>query len=250
MACEAGWGPVGRTLQEPGPACPGRGLQKPPRQCWDGRGRGRTPGCSEGSGVHPAHSPSPSSWSAGPTPHHGLSQCALSAGPTEGPPHLGAAGGTRRPLGPTRQLRAWGPWSPSSRGGGGAGLGADGGPTPPPQSSRSCPLLGCPCPTAGAERTCSPALLPPPPPPPQLCIHPGGIRTQPQTQPPTARTHPSRPPGPPLPTPSTWSRARGTPLGPHQERRTPICPRDTGRGGSRQALHSVLRGAGQRGRGL
>lgn len=86
-------------------------------------------------------------------------------------------------------------------------------PPPPPQSSHSCPLLGCPCPTAGAERTCSPALLPAATPTPSAVRPPRGIRTRPQTQPPTAPMHPSRPPGPPLPTPPHVEQGRGDTAG-------------------------------------
>lgn len=154
-----------------------------------------------------------------------------------------------RPLGPTRQLGAQGPSSPShlssSRGGSGAGLGVDRDPAPPPQRSCGCPLLGCPCPTAGAERTCfparGPALIPPAS---QGCVSTQGA-SGPTTGPATDGSHA---PGP-SPQAPTWSRAGGTPLGPHQEPGTPVCPRDAGRGDGRRALHKCPEGSWSEGPG-
>ena len=128
------------------------------------------------------------------------------------------------------------PASPS-RGGGGAGLGVDGGPAPPPQRSRGCPLLGCPCPTAGAERTCSAARGPAPSPPAsqkQGCVSTQGHQDL-ATGPATDGSHASGP----SPRAPPWSRAGGT----------PVCPQDAGRGDGRRALHKCPEGSWSEGPG-
>lgn len=240
-ACEAGWGPGGPHAAGAWACLPWSGgfRSRSASAGTGGVGAGR-PAALRGLGSIPPTPPPPVRGARGPRPTMASASAPSQQGPRKSHPTQGLLAGAALLWVPPSLPR--GRW-----GGAGCGWGSH---PPHLRAATAAHSWGVP---AQQQELNAPVLqpcCPPPPPPPQLCVHPGasGPDHRPSLQ--QLPCIPVVPRGPHCPPPPMWSRAGGTPLGPHQERRTRICPRDAGQGGGRQALHSVLRGAGQRGRGL